>query len=212
MGFLELIVISSVSACLSVLRAASMVNPIVWFINLRDVVRETSRRCSIVIHGAYIYCFIVFVLSETLLFMVLFWVVLHFVLSSYYMLIESVYIPEPCELAYGAALLLSSAGVSIGSVLVTMDCLGLYYWSVVSSLVYSMLFILIQINEFNYLGYYVSDSELGCIYVSISGLHFIHVLYGVMVLGVSSNSLYSPGVLPIDTVSVDMYFIVDCCY
>merc|ERR1711966_495357 len=123
-----------------------MVNPLVWFINMRDVVRETTSRRSIVIHGIYIYCFIVFVFSETLLFMVLFWVVFHFVLSSYYMLIESIFIPEPCELAYGASLLLSSAGVSIGSVLVTRDCLGLYYWSVISSLVYSMPFILVRIN------------------------------------------------------------------
>ena len=84
------------------------------------------------------------------------------------MLVESVFIPEPCELAYGTALLLSSAGISIGSILTTMDYLGLYYWSMVSSLTYSMLFILAQTNEFNYLGYYMNDSELGCIYIFIS--------------------------------------------
>ncbi len=60
------------STYLSVLRAASMVNPTVWPTNLRDVTRETSRRCSTVIHGAYIYYFIILMLSETLLFMVLF--------------------------------------------------------------------------------------------------------------------------------------------
>jgi len=128
------------------------------------------------------------------------------------MLMESVFIPEPCELAYGTALLLSSAGISIGSILTTMDYLGLYYWSMVSSLTYSMLFILTQTNEFNYLGYYMGDSELGCIYISISGLHFIHVLYGVIVLGASSNPHYSPGIPPIDTVPMDMYYTMDYYY
>ena len=125
---------------------------------------------------------------------------------------ESVFIPEPCELAYGTALLLSSAGISIGSILTTMDYLGLYYWSMVSSLTYSMLFILTQTNEFNYLGYYMGDSELGCIYISISGLHFIHVSYGVIVLGASSNPHYSPGIPPIDTVPMDMYYTMDYYY
>ncbi len=189
-----------------------MVNPFSWPTNLRDTIRETTRRCGSVIHGAYIYYSITLMLSETLLFMVLFWVIFHFTLSSYYILIESIFIPEPCELAYGTPLLLSSAGISIGSVLTTRDYLGLYYWSMISSLTHSMLFILAQTNEFNYLGYYMNDSELGCIYIFISGLHFIHVLYGIITLGASSNSLYSPGVPPIDTVPMDMYFIMDYYY
>jgi heme/copper-type cytochrome/quinol oxidase subunit 3 len=144
--------------------------------------------------------------------MVLFWVVFHFILSSYYMLIESISIPEPCELAYGAALLLSSAGVSMGSVLITRDCLGIYYWSVISSLAYSVVFVLVQGREFSWLGYWVDDSELGCIYMYLSGLHFIHVLYGIMILGASSDAVSPLEVLPVYTVSLDMYYIVDCCY
>jgi heme/copper-type cytochrome/quinol oxidase subunit 3 len=126
------------------------------------------------------------------------------------MLVESVFIPEPLELAYGTALLLSSAGISIGTMLTSRDCLVLYYWSMVSSLTWSMLFILTQTNEFNYLGYYMNDSELGCIYISISGLHFIHVSYGVIVLGASSNPLHSPA--PISTGPMDMYTTMDYYY
>ena len=66
------IIINSTSTYLSILRAASMVNPSSWPTNLRDTVRETSRRCGTVIHGIYIYYFIILMLSETLLFMVLF--------------------------------------------------------------------------------------------------------------------------------------------
>ena len=187
-----------------------MVNPLVWPTTPRDAIRETTSRCSTVIHGTYIYYFIILILSETLLFMVLFWVIFHFILSSHYMLVESVFIPEPCELAYGTALLLSSAGISIGTMLTSRDCLVLYYWSMVSSLTWSMLFILTQTNEFNYLGYYMNDSELGCIYISISGLHFIHVSYGVIVLGASSNPLHSPA--PISTGPMDMYTTMDYYY
>ena len=57
---------------LLVLRAASMVNPLVWPTTPRDAIRETTSRCSTVIHGTYIYYFIILILSETLLFMVLF--------------------------------------------------------------------------------------------------------------------------------------------
>ena len=45
------IIINSVSTYLSILRAASMVNPSSWPTNLRDTVRETSRRCGTVTHG-----------------------------------------------------------------------------------------------------------------------------------------------------------------
>merc|ERR1712070_1196315 len=144
--------------------------------------------------------------------MVLYWVIFHFILSSYYMLIESMSLPEPCELAYGAALLLSSAGVSLGSILITRVWIGVYYWSVISSLIYTVLFISIIINELYYMGYYVNDSGGGCIYMYLSGLHYVHVLYGIMILGASSTPVHSLGLTPIYTISIDMYCIVDCCY
>ena len=41
------------------------------------------------------------------------------------------------------------------------------------------------------MGYYMNDCELGCIYMYLSGLHFIHVLYGIIILGTSSNTMHS---------------------
>jgi len=49
------------------------------------------------------------------------------------------------------------------------------------------------------MGYYMNDSELGCIYMYLSGLHYIHVLYGTITLGASSNSIHSLGLPPIYT-------------
>merc|ERR1711977_565598 len=137
--------------------------------------------CCFVAHGVYIYCFLVFVFSESMLFATVFWVLLHIILSSYYMLYESILIPEPCELAYGAALLLSNAGVSIGTVYVSRDSTGVLYWSVISSLVYSLLFLVLQVGEFQ-------------------------VLVGVGIVGVSSGTGYSVDIVPVDTTSVDIYF------
>merc|ERR1712054_739684 len=98
------------SPCLYIFRGPSL--DIVRVPALGDVIRETSRGCCFVVHGIYTYCFLVFLLSESMLFSAVFWVVFHVILSSYYPLPEQLLIPEPCELAYGAALLLSSAGTS----------------------------------------------------------------------------------------------------
>ena len=83
---------------------------------LGDTIRETSRGCYSAVHGIYTYCLLVFMLSESILFPCAFWVIFHVILSSYYILQESLLIPEPCELAYGTTLLLSSAGTSLGGV------------------------------------------------------------------------------------------------
>ena len=206
------IIILSVSNFLSILKAPWLVILLLWFINLKDIIRETSKKCNFIIHGIYIYYFIIFMFSETILFITIFWIIFHFILSSYYILIESIFIPEPCELTYGTTLLLSNAGISIGSILISRDSLGLFYWNTISSFIYSILFIFTQINEFHYLGFYMNDSELGCIYIFLSGLHFFHILFGILILGINSNSIYSIEILPIDTVSLDLYFIIQILY
>jgi len=58
----------------------------------------------------------------------------------------------------------------------------------------------------------MNDCELGCIYMYLSGLHFIHVLYGIIILGTSSNTMHSLIVLPIYTVPIDMYCTMDYIY
>ena len=112
-----------------------MDNPFYWYPNPRDTLRETSRGCYSVTHGIYIYYLLVFILSESILFPTVFWVLLHIILSSYYILYESILIPEPCELTYGTTLLLSNAGISIGTVYTSRDSTGVLHWSVTSSLV-----------------------------------------------------------------------------
>ena len=90
--------------------------------------------------------------------------------------------------------------------------MGVFYWSTISSLAYSILFIDIQVSEFSVLGVYTNDSCTGSTYLYISGLHLIHVLYGVSMVGVSSGTGYSIDITPIDTTPMDIYSIMDYSY
>ena len=183
-----------------------------WASSLRDTIRETSRGCYSAVHGIYTYCLLVFMLSESILFPTVFWVIFHVILSSYYILQESILIPEPCELAYGTTLLLSSAGTSGGGVYAGGGMMGVFYWNTTSSLTYSLLFTLVQLSELSVLGVYTNDSYTGSSYVSLSGLHLLHVLYGILLLGASSGTGYSIDITPIDTIPLDMYPATDYSY
>ena len=65
----------------------------------------------------------------------------------------------------------------------------MYHWNTISSLIYTILFILITINELYYMGYYMNDSGLGCIYMYLSGLHYMHVLYGTILSYISLHTI-----------------------
>lgn len=186
------------SILLCIYRAGTLVVPLpLWSIAILDCTRDTcTKRCILVYHGIYIYCLISTVLSETLLFLTLSWCILHLTLSPSTSIPGvctgqgMIFLPEPGELPYGTALLLSYAGTGVGTVLVIQRCMvGVYYWSMVSSGVWAWAFTVLQVNEFHYLGVYSNDSYLGCTYISLSGLHSLHVLYGIAILGVSGNTI-----------------------
>ena len=189
-----------------------MDNPFYWSPNLQDIIRETSRGCYSVTHGIYIYYLLVFMLSESILFTTLPWAVSHIILSSYHTPYESQVTPEPCELTYGTTLLLSNAGISIGTVYTSRDSTGVLHWNVTTSLVWSLLFLVLQVSEFSVLGVYTNDSYTGTVYICISGLHLIHILVGVCIVGVSSGTGYSMDIIPVDTTSMDIYSTLDYSY
>merc|ERR1739845_206936 len=97
-------------------------------------------------------------LSESMLFATLFLAAYHTVLSQGLIPGESLVTPEPLELAYGTALLLSHAGVLVGMVYVGRASMGVFYWYPYYTLVYTLGFLVIQVNEFSILGVYTNDS------------------------------------------------------
>ena len=62
------------------------------------------------------------------------------------------------------------------------------------------------------MGYYMNDTELGCIYMHLSGLHFIHVLYGIITLGATSNPCHSLVVILYYITPIDIYYTIDYYY
>jgi heme/copper-type cytochrome/quinol oxidase subunit 3 len=187
-------------------------NPLYWPLGYRDTVRETSRGCYSVTHGIYIYYLLVFMLSESILFTTLSWAALHVILSSYHTPYESQVPPEPYELAYGTALLLSGGGAGVGTVYTSRDSTGVFYWSTLSPLVPVLVFMVIQVGEFGAMGVYTNDSCTGSTCISISGLHLIHVLYGVSLGGPGGGTGYSMDITPMDTVPMDIYSIMEYSY
>ena len=90
---------------------------------IRDLVRETAKKCSLVPLGVFLFGFALFVLSEAIFFVSIFWASFHLTSSPFFSFQEALFIPDPCELTYGNTLLLSNAAVSLGSAYITRESL-----------------------------------------------------------------------------------------
>merc|ERR1712083_530930 len=121
------------------------------------------------------------------LFLSIFWASFHFTSSPFFSFQEALFIPDPCELTYGNTLLLSNAAVSLGSAYITRENLVLFGSPHSASFVFAWTFPSLQIKEFRNLGFYVSDSVYGCVFFFLSGLHFFHVVVGLVILGILSS-------------------------
>lgn len=166
----------------------------------------------------YVYYLLGPILSESILLPVLGWVVCTGTwgcapVPGY----ESILTPEPCEVTYGTALLLSQGGVGVGTGYTGRVPLGVFHWNPYSSLYGTLVFTGIQVGEFGALGVYTNDSCTGSTYTSLSGVHLIHTLVGTVLVGVSSGTGVpgmgvGTGRGTGDTVPRDIYSTVDCTY
>merc|ERR1712232_425948 len=180
---------------------------------LRDLVRETTKKCTLVPLGVFLFGFALFVLSEAILFVSIFWASFHFTSSPFFSFQEALFLPDPCELTYGNTLLLSNAAVSLGSASTTKDSL-LFGSPHSGSFVLASTFLSLQIKEFRNLGFYVSDSLYGSVFFFLSGLHFFHVLVGLVIIGILSSfpEAFGRASLSFLSTSQDLYFTVQVLY
>merc|ERR1712146_129875 len=96
---------------------------------------------------------------------------------------EGFYVPDPCELTFANTLLLSNAAVSLGGAFVGLEISSsfLIFFSLFSFIL-AWTFISLQIKEFRIMGLSINDSVYSCLFFFLTGLHFFHLLLGVILL------------------------------
>ena len=161
--------------------------------------------------STFLFGFTLFVLSEAILFLSIFWASFHFTSSPFFIFQEALFLPDPCELTYGNTLLLSNAAVSLGSAYITRENLVLFGSPHSASFVFAWTFLSLQIKEFRNLGFYVSDSVYGCVFFFLSGLHFFHVVVGLVLLGILSSIPVAFGLSSL-CISQDFFFLFPAVY
>merc|ERR1711935_858171 len=152
-----------------------------WF---RDLLRELAKKYEILLIVLF-FVFLLFVVSEALLFVSFFWASFHS-LSSPTLGIwpgEGFYLPDPCELTFANTLLLSNAAVSLGGSFVSLEISSqlLIFFSLFS-FIQAWTFISLQIKEFRIMGLSINDSVYSSLFFFLTGLHFFHLLLGLLLL------------------------------
>merc|ERR1711862_147244 len=97
---------------------------------------------------------------------------------------EGFYVPDTCELTFTNTLLLSNAAVSLGGAYVSLEISSsfLIFFSLLSFTL-AWTFISLQIKEFRIMGLSINDSVYSCLFFFLTGLHFFHLLLGLLLLG-----------------------------
>ena len=152
-----------------------------WF---RDLLREFYKKYEILLIILFIVFFL-FIISEGLLFLSFFWTTFHS-LSSPSLGIwpgEGLYVPDPCELTFANTLLLSNAAVSLGNAFISLEIslTFLIYFSYFSFIL-AWTFISLQIKEFRIMSLSINDSIYSCLFFFLTGLHFFHLVLGILII------------------------------
>ena len=95
-----------------------------------------SRRCHVISCLILFLVFLLFLVSEGLLFVSFFWTSFHSLSSSSLGIWpgEGFYVPDPCELTFANTLLLSNAAISLGNAFISLEisCSLLIFFSLFS--------------------------------------------------------------------------------
>merc|ERR1712211_101645 len=151
----------------------------------RDLLRELQKKYEILLMVLFIL-FAGFLASEALLFVSFFWTSFHSLSSPTLGMWpgEVFYLPDPCELTFANTLLLSNAAVSLGGAFVSLEIsLQFLIFFSLFSFILAWTFISLQIKEFRIMGLSINDSFYSSVFFFLTGLHFFHLLVGLLLLG-----------------------------
>jgi cytochrome c oxidase subunit 3 len=129
--------------------------------------------------------FFLFLASEALLFISFFWASFHSLSSPTLGICpgEGFHLPDPCELTFANTLLLSNAAVSLGGAFVSLEISSQFiiFFSLFSFIL-AWTSVSLQIKEFRIMGLSINDSLYSCLFFFLTGLHFFHLLLGLLLL------------------------------
>merc|ERR1712151_568948 len=129
--------------------------------------------------------FLLFLVSEGLLFVSFFWTSFHSLSSPSYGIWpgEGFYAPDPCELTFANTLLLSNAAISFGNAFISLEISSSFFiFFSLFSFILARTFISLQIKEFRIMGLSINDSVYSSLFFFLTGLHFFHLLFGLLLL------------------------------
>nr|ADN32234.1 cytochrome oxidase subunit 3 [Plasmodium sp. gorilla clade G2]ADN32236.1 cytochrome oxidase subunit 3 [Plasmodium sp. gorilla clade G2]ADN32296.1 cytochrome oxidase subunit 3 [Plasmodium sp. gorilla clade G2]ADN32344.1 cytochrome oxidase subunit 3 [Plasmodium sp. gorilla clade G2]ADN32350.1 cytochrome oxidase subunit 3 [Plasmodium sp. gorilla clade G2] len=124
------------------------------------------------------------IISEALLFITYFWGILHFSLSPYPLSSEGIIITSSRMLILTITFILASASCITA-------CLQLFIEKGMSFEISSIIFLLyiigecfasLQTTEYLHLSYYINDTIYSTLFFCVTGLHFSHVVIGLLLL------------------------------
>merc|ERR1712057_114479 len=153
-----------------------------WF---RDLLTEFTKKYDILLMVLFLLLFL-FLASEALLFISFFWASFHSLSSPSFGHCpgEGFYLPDPCELTFANTLLLSNAAVSLGGAFLSLEISSsLFFFFSLFSFILGWTFISLQIKEFRIMGFLLNDSVYSSLFFFLTGLHFFHLLVGLLLLG-----------------------------
>ena len=153
----------------------------IWF---RDLLREFDKKYEVLLI-IFFLLFLLFLVSEGLLFVSFFWTSFHSLSSSTLGIWpgEGFYLPDPCELTFANTLLLTNAAISLGNAFISLEIsLQFYIFFSLFSFIQAFSFISLQIKEFRIMGLSINDSVYSCVFFFLTGLHFFHLLFGLLLL------------------------------
>merc|ERR1711976_1161288 len=153
-----------------------------WF---RDLLRELAKKYEILLIFIFLL-FLLFLASEALLFISFFWASFHSLCSPTLGICfgEGFYLPDPCELTFANTLLLTNAAVSLGNAFISLEIsLQFYIFFSLFCFIQAFSFINLQIKEFRIMGLSINDSVYSSVFFFLTGLHFFHLLFGLLLLG-----------------------------
>merc|ERR1712113_511386 len=152
-----------------------------WF---RDLLREFAKKYEILLMVLFLVFFL-FLASEALLFISFFWASFHSLSSLTLGIcpVEGFYLPDPSELTFANTLLLSNAAVSLANAFISLEIsLQFLIFFSLFSFILAWTFVSLQIKEFRVMGLSINDSVSSCLFFFLTGLHFFHLLLGLLLL------------------------------